>query len=198
MDPNVKLLVEEVVKQLHAEIKEGFVVHKATFAKCLDAVTAVEHIHDARLANLEEAAASSDKVLAEWRPEVDASVKLELNSFFAREAKAPTASQQGLLTIRSAPTTSLAVATGPSGYRVAPSHRDCEFGRVFTQIHNPIKGMVQTSSPPPNFAPPPHLELARGVQSLPVPNLLGHEPRVPLGKLPKMNFPKFENKNSKL
>jgi hypothetical protein len=40
--------------------------------------------------------------------------------------------------------------------------------------------------------------LPRGVQSLPVPNLLGHEPRVPLGKLPKMKFPKFENKNPNL
>jgi hypothetical protein len=163
MDPNVKLLVEEVVKQLHAEIKEGFVVHKATFAKCLDEVAAAEHICDARLANLEEAAASSDKVLVEWRPEVDASVKLELsklNSFFAREAKAPTTSQQGLLTVGSAPTTSLAVATGPSGYRVAPSHRDCEFGHVFTQIHNPVKGTVQTSSPPPNFAPLPPFGVA--------------------------------------
>jgi hypothetical protein len=93
MDPNVKLLVEEMAKQLRAEIKEGFAVHKAAFAKHLDEVAATEHIHDARLTHLEEAATSSDKALTEWRPEVDASiasVKLELsklNSFFTCEAK---------------------------------------------------------------------------------------------------------------
>jgi hypothetical protein len=56
--------------------------------------------------------------------------------------------------------------------------------------------MVQTSSPPPNCSP--RLELPRGIESSPVPNLLDHEPRIPLGKLPKMNFPKFENENPKL
>jgi hypothetical protein len=92
MDPNVKLLTEEVAKQLCAEIKEGFIVHETAFAKRLDEVAGAEHIRDACLANLEVAAAFSDKVLDEWRPEVDASVKLEhskLNSFFSREAKAP-------------------------------------------------------------------------------------------------------------
>jgi hypothetical protein len=134
MDPNVKLLVEEMAKQLCAEIKEGFAVHKAAFAKHLDEVAATEHIRDTRLTHLEEAATSSDKALTEWRPEVDASiasVKLELsklNNFFTCEAKAPTTSQQGLLTIGSTPATSSAAADGPSGHHVAPIHRDCEFG----------------------------------------------------------------------
>jgi hypothetical protein len=92
-------------------------------------------------------------------------------------------------------TSSVAVA-GLNGNRITPSHRDCEFGHVFTQIHNPVKGTIQTNSPPPNVVP--CLELPHGVESLPAPNLLGHEPRVPLGKLPKMNFPKFENGNPKL
>jgi hypothetical protein len=92
-------------------------------------------------------------------------------------------------------TSSVAVA-GLNGNRITPSHRDCEFGHVFTQIHNPVKGTIQTNSPPPNVVP--CLELPHGVESLPAPNLLGHEPRVPLGKLPKMKFPKFENKNPNL
>jgi hypothetical protein len=49
MDPNVKLLIEEVVKQLRVEIKEGFTVHEAAFTKCLDEIAAAEHIHDMHL-----------------------------------------------------------------------------------------------------------------------------------------------------
>jgi hypothetical protein len=109
MDPNVKLLIEEMAKQLHAEIKEGFTVHEASFTKRLDEVAVAEHLRNARLANLEEAAASSDKALAEWRSEVDASiasVKLELsklNNLFTHEAKASSGSKQGILTNGSAP-----------------------------------------------------------------------------------------------
>jgi hypothetical protein len=200
MDPNVKLLVEGVAKQLWVDIKEGFMIHEAAFTKRLVKVTIAECLCDACHVNLEEVATSIDKALTEWRPEVDASissVKLKLsklNSFFARES--PTGSQQGILTTRSAPVTSSAAADGPNGHRVAPYHRDYEFGRVFTQIHDPVKGTVQTPSPPSNSVP--RLEFPHGVESLPWPNSLGRESRVPLGKLPKMNFPKFENKNPKL
>jgi hypothetical protein len=63
--------------------------HEATFTKRLDEVAVAKHIRDARLTNLEEASASSDKALTAWRLEVDASiasVKLELsklNTFFS-------------------------------------------------------------------------------------------------------------------
>jgi hypothetical protein len=46
MDPNVKLLIEEMAKQIHAVIKEGFTGHEATFTKLLDEVAAVERICD--------------------------------------------------------------------------------------------------------------------------------------------------------
>jgi hypothetical protein len=89
MDPNAKLLIDVIAKQLRSEIKEDFVNHEATFTKRLDEVAAAKHIRDARLTNLEEASASSDKALTAWRLEVDASiasVKLELsklNTFFS-------------------------------------------------------------------------------------------------------------------
>jgi hypothetical protein len=35
MDPNVNLVLEEMMKELRAEIKEGFAVHEAAFAKRL-------------------------------------------------------------------------------------------------------------------------------------------------------------------
>jgi hypothetical protein len=66
---------------------------------------------------------------------------------------------------------------------------------VFAQTHDLVKGMVYPS-PPSNF--PARLEFPCSVGSLSAPNLLGCEARVPLGKLPKMNFPKFENENPKL
>jgi hypothetical protein len=104
-------------------------------------------------------------------------------------------SQPGLLTNGSAPASTSATA-GPVGHRVDSSHRDCEFGRVITQTHDPVKGTIYPSSAPPRF--PVRLEIPRGVESLPAPNPLGCEAWVSLGKLPKMNFPKFENENPKL
>jgi hypothetical protein len=201
MDPNVKLLIEEVAKQLHAEIKEGFASHEVTFTKHLDEVAAAEHIRDARRANLEEATASSGKALVTWRPEVDASitsVKLKLSKLntFSCEAKASSGPQQGILIIGSAPTTASAT-DGPVGHHIYSIHRrDCEFGCAFPQTHDAVKGTVHPTPPTSNL--PIHLEFPRGIESLPAPNLLGREARVPLGKLPKMNFPKFENGNPKL
>jgi hypothetical protein len=121
MDPNVKLLIEEMAKQLRTEIKEGFAVHEASFTKRFDEVAVAEHLRDARLTNLEEAAASSDKALAEWRPEVDASIasiKLELsklNCFFTREAKASSGSKQGILNNGSAPANTSAASIQVTG-----------------------------------------------------------------------------------
>jgi hypothetical protein len=150
MDPNVKLLIEEAAKQLHAEIKEGFTFHEGTFTKCLDKMATTEHLRDAHLVHLEEAITSSDKALAEWRPGVDASiasVKLELsklNNFFACEAKASPGSQQGLLATGSALVNN-STADGLIGYHICSHHHDCEFGCVFTQTHDPVKVTVHTS-----------------------------------------------------
>jgi 2',3'-cyclic-nucleotide 2'-phosphodiesterase (5'-nucleotidase family) len=67
LDPNVKLLIEEVVKQHRTKIKEGFAVHEAAFTKHLDEVAIAKHLRDVPLINL-------DKALAEWRTEVDVSI----------------------------------------------------------------------------------------------------------------------------
>jgi hypothetical protein len=91
MDLNVEL--EEMAK-LRAEM-ECFATQEAVVTKRLDEVVADEHLHDARITNLEETATVLDKSFAKWRPVVDSSistVKLELsklNSFFDHDARAP-------------------------------------------------------------------------------------------------------------
>jgi hypothetical protein len=42
MDPNIKLFFEEGFKKLRVEIKEGFIVHEATFTKRLEEVAATD------------------------------------------------------------------------------------------------------------------------------------------------------------
>jgi hypothetical protein len=181
MDPNVKLLIKKITKQHHAEIKEGFTSHEAAFTKLLDEVAATEHIRDARLANLEEAAAPLDEALAAWRPEVDASitsVKLELsklNIFSSHEAKASSGSQPGLIATGSAPA-STSATDGPVEHHVNSSHRDCEFGHVVTQTHDPVKGTVYPSFAPSKF--PARLVFPHGVESLSAPNPLGEFPQM--------------------
>jgi hypothetical protein len=155
--------------------------HEATFTKLLDEVAAMEHIRNARLTNLEEAATSLDKALTTSRLEVDASiasVKLELskiNTFFSREAKASSGSQPGLITTGSAPA-STSATDGPVGHHVNSSHQGCEFGRVVTKTHDPVTGMVYPSSAPSKF--PARLVFPHGVESLSAPNPLGEFPQM--------------------
>jgi hypothetical protein len=95
MDPNIKLVLDELVK-LRTEMKEGFVSQEAAFTKCINEVTTEDHIQDARVTNLEESVAVLDKTFAKWRPVVDSSitaVKLELlklNSFFDPDTRTTT------------------------------------------------------------------------------------------------------------
>jgi hypothetical protein len=95
MDPNIKLVLDELVN-LRTEMKEGFVSQEAAFTKCINEVTAEDHIQDARVTNLEESVAVLDKTFAKWRPVVDSSittVKLELlklNSFFDPDTRTTT------------------------------------------------------------------------------------------------------------
>jgi hypothetical protein len=101
MDLNVKLELEEMAK-LRAEM-ECFATQEAVVTKRLDKVVADEHLHDARITNLEETDMVLDKSFAKWRPVVDSSisaVKLELsklNSFFDHDARAPRSSSLGVL-----------------------------------------------------------------------------------------------------
>jgi hypothetical protein len=93
MDPNIKLVLDEMAK-LRADIKEGFVMQDTAFSKRIEEVTDVDQHHDARVASLEEAVMTFTNTLAVWRLEVDSSistVKLELfnlNKFFDCDAKA--------------------------------------------------------------------------------------------------------------
>jgi hypothetical protein len=147
---------------------------------------------------LESVATEFDKSFGAWKPEVDSSlssVKLELsklNSFFDHNAKSGNCTKPRVLPLESvtASPTLRGSGDGPNGNRVH-INRDCGFGRVFTQIHDPVKGTILPSPPLPNSPPIPEFELSYG----PSWNLTG---RAQLGKLPKMNFPQFDGDNPKL
>jgi hypothetical protein len=191
MDPNVKLVLNELTR-LRTEMKDGFASQEAAFTKRLDEVVTEDRIHNARVTNLEESAAALDKSFTECRPEVDSSitvVKLELsklNTSFARDAWA-TSSPSGLLLVRSVVANPVAAtnADGPAGHRIDMSHQDGGFGHVYTHTHVPATSTVHPLPLPPKS----HvcLEFPHGFES-----------RVPLSKLPKINFPKFEGDNPKL
>jgi hypothetical protein len=198
MDPNIKLVLDKLVK-LRTEMKEGFTCQKAAFTKCIDEVTADDRISDARVANLEESTAAIDKSFTEWQPRVDSSitaVKLELsklNSFFDRDARAPGSSSPGVMHIESASAGPPAeVATdGPVGHHSANDHRDCGYEHVYTHTHDPVKGTIPTPPSMPQIPVPFEYMPADSARFNP-------DSRVPFGKLPKMNFPTFDGENPKL
>jgi hypothetical protein len=156
MDPNVKLFIEELVKQMcdevREEIHEDFSAHDIIINMCLDEFETGERHREQRVAALKSAASC----LSEWKPEVNASltsVKLELsklNSFFDQEVKSFATPKSGVLQIDARivqPSTGVN-SDGPAGHRVDTSHRDCGFGRVNTHSHDPVKGMIIPSPPP--------------------------------------------------
>jgi hypothetical protein len=117
-----------------------------------------------------------------------------LNDYLERDTKTVDTSFLGTTTGGAATTRSsprFAVA-GPNGHHVDKTHRDCGYGEVYTHIHDPVKGTVQS----PN--PPPMLEFSTSRDTSRFPSMSGFQPKYPTGKLPKMNFLKFEGKNSKL
>jgi hypothetical protein len=153
MDPNIKLMFDELSKQIRAEIKDGFTVHEAAFTKRFDEVAAAQQICDVRITNLEEMATTLDKSFTEWRLEVDSSitsVKLELtklNNFFDRDAQAASSTHPVVLPIRSASARASvgANADGPSGHHIDTSHRDGGFGRVLNLTCIPVMGRCYRS-----------------------------------------------------
>jgi hypothetical protein len=110
MDPNLKLLFEDLLKQVHEEIKEvweeikrRFTVHFDFVNQRFTRIVVEEKARDECVAALEMAAAAFDNSFATWKPEVEASlgsIKLELaklNTNFDRDAKGASASKLGVL-----------------------------------------------------------------------------------------------------
>jgi hypothetical protein len=157
MEPNTKLFMEEMLKQVREEIqvmqakmKEGFVVHESFINNRVVEFFATEQQRDERVTMLKSATAELDKSFTTWKPEIESSitsVRLELsklNSFFDWEAKATSNPSSGVLNIWSASTRSPTgfAADGPAGHHSNTTHWDCGFGSVYTQIHDPFKGTM--------------------------------------------------------
>jgi hypothetical protein len=64
MDPNIKLVLDELVK-LRTEMKEGFANEEVAFTRHIDDITTKDRIRDARVTNLEESAVAFDKTFTD-------------------------------------------------------------------------------------------------------------------------------------
>jgi hypothetical protein len=158
MEPNTKLLMEELIKQVHREIKEGFKegfpVQTGIINKRFSALAVEDQKRDECVSTLESTTTSFDKAFSEWKLEVKDSisaVKLEmakLNAYFDQSVKDPSAPKMGVIQHRSTLdiTPSGFTADGPHGHRVDLHHRDCGYGSVYTHTHDPIKGYDQSPS----------------------------------------------------
>jgi hypothetical protein len=82
-------------------------------------------------------------------------------------------------------------ADGPRGHRQDQHHRDHEFGTVFTQTQIPVKGTSHNKIPAVSPRFPFHSSVSADSKS-------GAADSHHLGRLPKLNFPKFESENPKL
>jgi hypothetical protein len=138
MEPNTKLLMEELMKQVQDKISEGFAAHMEATTQRFAVMAVADLERDDWVAGLEEAAAA----FSAWKPEVEASlssVKLEvlkLNSFFACDSKNPEAPQTSILSTRSASKLASTGFTpagfaidGPNGHHNDNSYRDCRICR---------------------------------------------------------------------
>jgi hypothetical protein len=211
MDANMKLLIEDMLKQVRDEIKEvreeiesEFTVHFDSIDQRFTKLSVDEKARDERIATLEAAAAAFDNSFATWKPKVDASlgsVKLELsklNTYFDRDAKGASTSKSSMLQFRLASEQPPAGSTadGPNGHHVDQHYRDCGFDSVYTLTHDPIKGMMPSPSftidPVPNSMFTPCREPFRSASAS------SQGPRNWAGKLPKLNFPSFDGDNLKL
>jgi hypothetical protein len=129
------------------------------------------------------------------------SVKLELsklNTFFDYDAKSLSTPKPGVLHIGSATAQPSAGihSNCPNGHHVESNHRDCGFGRVYTQTHDPVMGTVLPS--PPNPPNPHHASFVPNSDPTQSTHSFSQGSWMNLGKLPKVNFPKFEGENMKL
>jgi hypothetical protein len=204
MEPNMKMFIKELMREvrnniqsLRKELKDNFITQEASISTRITELTTATQQHEERVAGLESAAADADKVFATCKLEVDSSlstIKLELskfNTFFVREGKTMDTSSPGILTGGSASTRSSpgSAAAGPNGHRVDTPHQDCGFGSVYTHTHDPVKGMIYTP-PPNNF-----IEFSASHESQKFTPNSSLATRNYTGKLPKLNFSKFEGEN---
>jgi hypothetical protein len=117
--------------------------------------------------------------------------------FFDCDARSTANPKSGVLPIRSvsASPSPRAHADGPNGHRADNNIRDCGFGKVFTQIHTPVKGTVPDPQPSLHFLVYHTLYESNSLQfnTSPQPNV-----KPPIGWLPKLDFPKFDGDNPKL
>jgi hypothetical protein len=202
MEPNTKLLFEDLMKQMMSmreEMKAGFTAQEATVTKRFTEMEQVVQQCDEHVAALEASMAALDQSFAVSKPEVESSFSLvKLNAFFNREAKAAGNPQSGVLSTRSATARSLAgsPADGPSGHHVGTNHRDHGFERVFTQIHDPVTGTMTQSHPSLNFSN--CAEPNSAMDTFKFSNTCSADSRLNLGQLPKLHFPKFDGDHPKL
>lgn len=203
MNPEHKLLIDEFSKCLSDELSKRFEEQDdkwdrrlsdrdATWASKLDDLRAS---HDARVTVLE-------KVIAEfqdWRPEVDGVVddlKLavkNLNRHYERAAFEQSTSTPGILS----PVPSAAAhpsagqpADKAQGHRVDQYNREDGYGVVTALVHPPVKGTYSFPVPPPPLSNPVVKPASRWGN--------GASGSSYSGKLPRLDFPRFEGEQPKL
>jgi hypothetical protein len=151
MEPNMKILIENLMKQVRDEIKQswdditaGFATHVNTVDKRFTELSTDMKKRDDHISVLETVAASLDISIAEWKPQVEESfhsVCLELskvNSYFNRDAKESTITKSRVLSIESVPhhpPPGVVTTNGPRWHCVEHWNRDCGFGSVYTHTH---------------------------------------------------------------
>jgi hypothetical protein len=202
MEPNMKLLIEDLMKRVQEEIKEGFINHTVAINKWFTEFQEEEQKRDECVAALETAAAAFHNTSSTWKPEVESSINsvclelAKLNTFFDHEVKELNANKPGILKLRSVleQPTSASPADGPNDHRVENQHRDCGLGCVYTFTHDPVKGTVHSPQFLSRTNYTPELHAPRD----PFASSFGQTSRNAIGKLPKVNFPKFEGENPKL
>jgi hypothetical protein len=100
MEPNTKMFIEELMKEvrneihsLRLEIKDNFIGQEVSLNVRISELATVAQHRDERVAVLESATVDSDKAFTTWKPKVDSSltsIKLELtkfSTFFVREGR---------------------------------------------------------------------------------------------------------------
>ncbi|PAN39674.1 hypothetical protein PAHAL_7G260200 [Panicum hallii] len=154
MDPNTKIVLDEMQQRFVDEMKKQFDVLDS---KWTQQFTDAENRKEERVLALEQSVEAAATAFETWRPQIDSAVedlKMEvtkLNKHLDR-ALLDRSTDSGLLQ----PTVSATArpyagftADGSSGHRHEHNHRDHEFGIVFTHTHIPVKG-----TSPPLFTPP--------------------------------------------
>jgi hypothetical protein len=131
-------------------------------------------------------------------------VTTKLNLFSNCDVRAMNTTKSGVLSTGSVNQLppSGASANGLAGHRVNNNHWDYGFGHVFTPTHDPIKvkGMIFTPPPPspPSPKSPSNVDFTSELEASRYSSSFGQGSRIPMGKLPKVNFPKFDGENQKL